>query len=89
MKDLVRVFVENPKARALVVLLLVVPLSIYLGTSTVRRSLLYDFEVFAPSLVLGVAVGLWTWSWKWFGYAIAIGVALTSLTQSLMYLLWR
>lgn len=82
-------FIENPKARALVVLLLVVPLSIYLGTSTVRRGLLYYFEVFAPSLVLGVAVGLWTWSWKLFGYAVAIGVALTSLTQSLMYLLWR
>jgi len=89
MKDLARVFVENPKARALVVLLLVIPLSIYLGTSTVRRGLLYYFEVFAPSLVLGAAVGLWTWSSKLFGYALVIGVALTSLTQSLMYLLWR
>jgi len=42
-----------------------------------------------PAVVLGVAVGLWTWSWKLFGYALAIGVALTSLTESLMYLLWR
>ena len=89
MKDLARVFVVNPKARALVVLLLVVPLSIYLGTSTVRRGLLYDVEVFAPSLVLGVAVGLRTWSRKWFGHTRAIGVALTSQTQSLMYLVWR
>jgi len=39
--------------------------------------------------VLGFAVGLWTWSWKWFGYVLVIGVALTVLTQSLMYLLWR
>jgi ABC-type Mn2+/Zn2+ transport system permease subunit len=89
MKDLARVIVQSPKARALIVVLLVVPLSAYLGSSMVRRGMLYYFGVFAPSVVLGVGVGLWSWSWKWFGYALAIGVALTVLTQSLMYLLWR
>ena len=87
MKDLAKAIVQSPIARALVVLLLIVPLSAYLGTSTVRRGILYSLEVFAPAVVLGVAVGLW--SWKWFGYALAIGVVLTVLTQSLMYLLWR
>ena len=89
MKDLAKAIIQSPVARALVVLLLIVPLSAYLGTSTVRRGILYYLEVFAPAVVLGVAVGLWTWSWKGFGYALAIGVALTVLTQSLMYLLWR
>jgi ABC-type Mn2+/Zn2+ transport system permease subunit len=88
MKDITK-FVEHPTARALVVLLLIVPLSVYLGTSTVRRGILYYLEVFAPAVVLGVAVGLWTWSWKWLGYALVIGVGLTALTQALINLLWR
>jgi hypothetical protein len=83
------VITPSPKVRAHVVILLVVPLSIYLRTSTVRRGMLYYFGMFAPSVVLGVGVGLWTWSRKWFGYALAVGMALTVLTQSLLYLLSR
>lgn len=89
MKDIAKLIVQSSTARTLVVLLLIVPLSNYLGTSTVRRGILYYLELFAPSVVLGVAIGLWTWSWKWFCYALVIGVGLTALTQSLMYLLWR
>ena len=89
MKDLAKAIIQSPIARALVVLLLIVPLSAYLGTSTVRRGILYYLEVFAPAVVLGVAVGLWTWSWKWLVYALAISVTLTILTQFLVYLLWR
>ena len=88
MRNIVKAIVESPAARTLVVLVLVIPLSVYLGTSPVRRGILYYSGVFAPSLVLGIAVGLWTWSWKWFGYALAIGIALTALTQSLVYLFW-
>src|SRR5437868_4186436 len=89
MKDIAKVIAQSRTARALVVCLLIVPLSIYLGTSTVRRGILYYLGIFAPSVVLGVAVGLWTWSWNWFCYALAIGVALTALTQCLLYLLGR
>jgi ABC-type Mn2+/Zn2+ transport system permease subunit len=89
MKDLAGRIVQSPIARALVVLVLIVPVSVYLGTSAVRRGILYYLEVFAPSAVLGVAVGLWTWSWKWFGYALLIGAAMTALTQCVLYLLLR
>jgi len=89
MKDLAGRVVQSPIAGALVVLVLIVPVSVYLGTSTVRRGVLYYLEVFAPSVVLGVAVGLWAWSRKWFFYALLIGVALTALTQFILYLLLR
>ena len=87
MKDLAGIIVQSPIARALVVLVLIVPVSVYLGTSAVRRGILYYLEVFAPSAVLGVAVG--PWSWKWFGYALLIGAAMTALTQCVLYLLLR
>jgi ABC-type Mn2+/Zn2+ transport system permease subunit len=79
----------SPLVRTLVVLVLIVPISVYLGTSTVRRGILYYLEVFAPAVVLGVAVGLWTWSWRSFWSTLAIGVGLTVLTQLLVSLFWR
>ncbi|MBR0695532.1 hypothetical protein [Bradyrhizobium lablabi] len=79
---------KSPAARALVLLLLVVPLSAYLGTSTVRRGILYYLDVFAPAAVAAIAIGLWTWSWRWFCYALAISVVLTVLTQSIARLVW-
>ena len=87
MKGLAGRMVQSPIARGLVVLVQIFPVSVYPGTSTVRRGIPYDFEVFAPSAVLRVAVG--TWGWKWFGYALLIGAAMTSLTQCLLYLLLR
>lgn len=89
MKSFAKAIVESPVVRTLVVLVLVVPASLYLGTSTVRRGILYYLEVFAPSVVLGIAVGLWTWSWKWFWYALATGAALTGLAQLLAFVFWR
>ena len=89
MNTIAKAIVQNPMTRALVVVVLIVPLSVYLGASTVRRGILYYLEVFAPSVVLAIAVGLWTWSWKWLVYALAISVTLTILTQFLVYLLWR
>ena len=88
MKDLAKAIIQSPIARALVVLLLIVPLSAYLGTSTVRRGILYYLEVFAPAVVLGVAVGLWTWSWKWFWLMLGACIVLTMLIQTFCYLLW-
>jgi len=87
MKGLAGRMVQSPIARALIVLVQIFPVSVYPGTSTVRRGVLYYLEVFAPSAVLGVAVG--TWGWKWFGYALLIGAAMTALTQCLLYLLLR
>ena len=89
MKGVAGRMVQSPIARGLVVLVQIFPVSVYPGTSTVRRGILYYLEVFAPSAVLGVAVGLWSWSWKWFGYALLIGAAMTALTQCLLYLLLR
>jgi ABC-type Mn2+/Zn2+ transport system permease subunit len=89
MKEIANAIVRSPMAQALIVFVLVVPLSVYLGTSTVRRGLLYFLEAFAPAVVLGIAAGLWTWSWKWFWSALAISAALTLLTQFLVSMFWR
>ena len=58
--------VQNSVARALVVLALIIPISVYLGSSPVRRGILYYLGVLAPSIVITMGAGLWTWSWKWF-----------------------
>jgi hypothetical protein len=57
MKDLAKAIVQSPMARALVMLLLIVPLGAYLGTSTVRRGILYYLEVFAPAVCLDLLSG--------------------------------
>ena len=79
MRNLARAIVRSPVARTVVALVVVVPVSFFLGTSAVRRGALYYLGVFAPSVVLGIGVGIWTWSWKWFWYALATGAALTGL----------
>ena len=79
---------QNPAARALLLILLIVPVSFYLGTSPVRRGLLYYAGAFAPALAAAFAAGLWTWSWKWFWTVLVISVALTTLIQVLSYLFW-
>jgi ABC-type Mn2+/Zn2+ transport system permease subunit len=89
MKNVASTIVQNPAARAFVMVLLVAPISAYLGTSTVRRGILYYLEVFAPAVVLGIAIGLWSWSLRWFWSALAIGVAVTVLTQGIAYLFLR
>src|SRR5215831_2985163 len=88
MPNIVDAIVQSRVARAVVLVVVIIPISFYLGTSPVRRGILYYLEVFAPSVVLAIGVGLWTWSWKWFSGVLAICVVLTALTQSLVYLLW-
>ncbi|HEY7247397.1 MAG TPA: hypothetical protein VH678_26295 [Xanthobacteraceae bacterium] len=86
MQKSINAIAQNPTARALVLIVLVVPISFYLGTSPVRRGILYYTGVFAPSLVAAIACGLSAWSWKWFWLVLLICVALTALIQMLMYL---
>ena len=77
---------QNPAARALILILLIVPVSFYLGTSPLRRGLLYYAGAFAPALAAAFAAGLWTWSWKWFWIVLVISTALTTLIQMLSYI---
>jgi len=86
--NIVNAVVQNPVARTLVLLVVIVPVSFYLGTSPVRRGILYYLGVFAPAVVMAIAVGLGTWSWKWFWLVLAISIALTIVTQALAYLFW-
>jgi hypothetical protein len=76
---------QNPIARALILILLVIPVSVYLGTSPVRRGFLYYTGIFAPSVVAAIATGLWTWSWKWFWLMLVACGAVTVLIQTLLY----
>jgi hypothetical protein len=75
---------QNPTVRAVVLIVLVIPISFYLGTSPVRRGILYYTGVFSPALVAAIAAGLSAWSWKWFWAVLLISVALTALIQVLM-----
>jgi hypothetical protein len=86
MQKTVDSILQNPAARALLLILLIVPVSFYLGTSPIRRGLLYYAEAFAPALAAAFAAGLWTWSWKWFWIVLVISIALTTLIQMLSYL---
>jgi hypothetical protein len=76
---------QNPIVHALILILLVVPVSVYLGTSPVRRGFLYYTGIFAPSVVAAIATGLWTWSWKWFWLMLVACGAVTVLIQTLLY----
>jgi hypothetical protein len=51
MQSVINVIVQNPTVRAAVLIVLVAVISFYLGTSPVRRGILYHIGVFAPSLV--------------------------------------
>ena len=66
MRKIVDRISQHPGARVLILIVLVIPLSIYIGSSMVRRGFLYYTGVSAPAFVVAVAAGLWTWSWKWF-----------------------
>jgi hypothetical protein len=78
MQNIVNKIVQSPVARALILIVLIIPIGFYLGTIPVRRGILYYLGVFAPSVVMAIAAGLWTWSWKWFWVALAICVVLTA-----------
>jgi len=78
---------QNPATRALVLIVLVILVSVYVGTSPVRRGFLYYTGIFAPSVVAAIASGLWTWSWKWFWLMLGACSALTILIQIFLYLL--
>ena len=86
MQKTVDFVLQNPAARALILILLIVPVSFYLGTSPLRRGLLYYAGAFAPALAAAFAAGLWTWSWKWFWIVLVISTALTTLIQMLSYI---
>src|SRR5262247_2950199 len=74
---------QNPATRALVLIVLVILVSVYVGTSPVRRGFLYYTGIFAPSVVAAIASGLWTWSWKWFWLMLGACSALTILIQNI------
>ena len=80
--------VQSRAIRALVLAAVIIPLSFYLGTSTIRRGFFYYLEGAAPAVVLASAVGLWTWSWKSFATVLTTCVLMTVLVQALVYLFW-
>lgn len=79
MRKAISSIVQSPTARAVVLIVLVIPISYYLGTSPIRRGFLYYTGVFGPSLVAAIGAGLSTWSWKWFWAVLLICIALTEL----------
>jgi hypothetical protein len=79
--------IRSPTARAAALIVLVAAISFYLGTSPVRRGIMYYTGVFTPSLVAAVGAGLAAWSWKWFWGVLVICAALTVLIQVVMYAL--
>jgi hypothetical protein len=85
MQSFIHSIVQNPTARAVVLIALVAAISFYLGTSPVRRGILYHIGVFAPSLVAAIGAGLSAWSWKWFWLVLLICSALTALIQILFH----
>jgi hypothetical protein len=87
MRKIVNGVLQNPAARALILLVLVIPVSVYFGTTPVRRGFLYYTGVLAPAAVAAIAAGLWTWSWKWFWLMLGACIVLTMLIQTFSYLL--
>jgi hypothetical protein len=85
MQDVTKAIAQNPTVRAAVLIVLVAVISFYLGTSPVRRGILYHVGVFAPSLVAAIAAGLSAWSWKWFWLVLLICAGVTALIQTLSY----
>ena len=87
MQKIVNGILQNPAARALILLVLIIPVSVYLGTTPVRRGFLYYTGILAPAAVAATAAGLWTWSWKWFWLMLGACIVLTIFIQALSYLL--
>jgi hypothetical protein len=87
MQKTINSILHNPAIRALILVVLVIPISAYLGMSPVRRGFLYYTGVFAPSIVAAVAAGLWTWSWKWFWLVLLTCSVITVLIQAFLRLL--
>jgi len=88
MQNIVNAIVQSRVARIVVLLVVIVPISFYLGTSPVRRGILYYLGAFAPAVAMAIAAGLWTWTWQWFWSVLVICVALTLVTHTLVYLTW-
>ena len=86
MQKTINSVLRSPVARALILIVLIIPVSAYLGTSSVRRGFLYHTAIFAPSIVAAIAAGLWTYSWKWFWITLGASGALTMLIQMSLYL---
>jgi hypothetical protein len=87
MQKTVNSILHNPATRAIILIVQIIPISVYLGTGPVRRGFLYYTGVFAPSIVAATAGGLWTWSWKWFWLILVVCSTLTILIQTFIYLL--
>jgi hypothetical protein len=85
MQKILDSLLQNPAARALILVVLVIPVSVYIGSIPVRHRFLYYTGVFAPAFVAAVAAGLWTWSWKWFWLMLVGCGALTLLIQVALY----
>ena len=88
MQKVVNAIVQSRVVRTLVLLVVIIPISFYLGTSPIRRGILYYLGVFAPSFVVAIAIGLWTWNWKSSLVVLVMCVLLTVVTQALVYLFW-
>ena len=58
MQKIVNGVLQNPAARALILLVLIIPVSVYLGTTPVRRGFLYYTGVLAPAVVAAIAAEL-------------------------------
>jgi|AmaraimetFIIA100_FD_contig_81_1755066_length_590_multi_5_in_0_out_0_1 hypothetical protein len=86
MQKTIHSVLRNPAARALILIVLIIPVSTYLGTSSVRRGFLYHTATFAPSVVAAIAAGVWTYSWKWFWVTLGASGALTMLIEMSLYL---
>jgi hypothetical protein len=55
MPSIVNAIVQSPVARTIVLFVIIIPISFYLGTTSVRRGILYYLEVFTPSVVVAIA----------------------------------
>ena len=56
MQKTINSVLRNPAARALILVALIIPVSAYLGTNSVRRGFLYHTATFGPSVVAAIAV---------------------------------
>ena len=86
MQKTINSVLRSPVARALILIVLIIPVSAYLGTSSVRRGFLYNTTIFAPAIVAAIAAGLWTYSWRWFWITLSASGVLTMLIQMSLYL---
>jgi hypothetical protein len=85
MQKIVNGILQNPAARALILLVLIIPVSVSQPRYAVDSYT--NTGILAPAAVAATAAGLWTWSWKWFWLMLGACIVLTIFIQALSYLL--